>query len=167
LDLSTINARMQLSAKWAAKYALNPCLVAAVCEQESGWNPFAVRWEPAFFQKYIVPQGLENSTEAHTRAMSFGLMQIMGEVARELGFDGKFLTQLCDPDVSLDFGCRKLKKCFVEHGVAVAPSGALDAEWPLLAYNGGADRTYAEQVLARLPQYENHISGSYGAQGVS
>jgi soluble lytic murein transglycosylase-like protein len=164
LDLSTIDARMQLSAKWAAKYALNPCLVAAVCEQESGWNPFAVRWEPAFFQKYIVPQGLENSTEAHCRAMSFGLMQVMGEVAREFGFEGKFLTQLCDPDTALDFGCRKLKKCFVEHCVPTV-GGTGDAEWPLLAYNGGADQTYAEQVLARLPRYENHIAGSYGTQG--
>lgn len=166
MDLSTIDARMQLAAKWAAKYALDPCIVAAVCEQESGWNPFAVRWEPAFFQKYIVPQGLPNATEAHTRAMSFGLMQVMGEVARELGFEGKFLTQLCDPDTALDLGCRKLKKCFAEHDVLQSDKVA-EMQWPLLAYNGGADQTYADQVLARLPRYVSYLASDHGIQGAA
>jgi soluble lytic murein transglycosylase-like protein len=162
LDLSTIDARMQLAAKWAAKYGLNPYIVAAVCEQESNWNPFAVRWEPAFFQRYIVPQGLADATEAHTRAMSFGLMQVMGEVARENGFEGRFLTQLCDPDTALDFGCRKLKKCFVDHGILLADNTQM-ADYPLLAYNGGGNPQYAAQVLARVPRYETYSTQVHGA----
>jgi soluble lytic murein transglycosylase-like protein len=152
---------MQLAAKWAAKYGLNPYIVAAVCEQESGWNPFAVRWEPAFFQRYVVPQGLGDSTEAYTRAMSFGLLQVMGEVAREEGFAGKFLTELCDPDTGLDYGCRKLKKCFIEHGVLLSDDVQLAAH-PLLSYNGGGNLEYATQVLARVPRYEGYARASQG-----
>jgi soluble lytic murein transglycosylase-like protein len=144
LDLSTNSARLALVTKYATKYGLDPCLVCAVCEQESAWNPFATRWEPAFFQKYVVPQGLEDGTEAYTRAMSFGLMQVMGETARELGFQGKFLAQLCDPDIAIDLGCRKLQKCFSIHG---------DTETALLCYNGGDDATYGVTVMARVAHY--------------
>jgi soluble lytic murein transglycosylase-like protein len=144
MDLSTNDARLALAAKYAAKYGLEPSLVCAVIEQESFWNPFAIRWEPLFFQRYIVPQGLADATEAYTRAMSFGLMQIMGETAREFGFQGKFLTQLCDPDIGVEIGCRKLQKCFSVHG---------DAETSLLAYNGGGDAYYPAQVLARVERY--------------
>jgi soluble lytic murein transglycosylase-like protein len=144
MDLSTNTARLALATKYAPKYGLDPCVVAAVCEQESAWNPFAVRWEPSFFQRYIVPQGLQDATEAYTRAMSFGLMQIMGETAREFGFEGKFLTALCDPDVGVEFGCRKLQKEFEIHR---------DTETALLAYNGGDNPEYGLQVIARVPHY--------------
>ena len=144
MDLSTNDARLGLVKKYAVKYGLDPCLVCAVCEQESGWNPYAVRWEPAFFQKYIVPQGLKDATEAYTRAMSFGLMQVMGETARELGFEGKFLTQLCDPDIAVDLGCRKLQRCFEIHR---------DTETSLLCYNGGDDSAYGLTVMARVAHY--------------
>ena len=35
--------------------ALDPGLVCAVIEQESAWNPWAMRYEPAFFTKYVAP----------------------------------------------------------------------------------------------------------------
>ena len=86
------------------------------------------------------------ATEANTRAMSFGLMQVMGEVARELGFAGEFLTELCDPHVGIEFGCRKLAKALAKH------NGQLEES--LLAYNGGADKLYPSKVLALVPSYQ-------------
>ena len=58
MDLSTIDARMQLAGKWAAKYGLNPYIVAAVCEQESGWNPYVhyVHYVPDPHDVIIVPK---------------------------------------------------------------------------------------------------------------
>jgi soluble lytic murein transglycosylase-like protein len=70
----------------AAAHALDPALVCAICEQESAWDPFALRYEPAFFDRYVAPQlaaGKISVTEAHARAFSWGLMQVMGQVARE------------------------------------------------------------------------------------
>ena len=55
MDLSTNDARLALAKKWATKYGLDPLIVCAVIEQESGWNPWAIRFEPAFVQRYIKP----------------------------------------------------------------------------------------------------------------
>jgi soluble lytic murein transglycosylase-like protein len=88
---------------------------------------------------------LIDQTEAQTRAISFGLMQVMGQVAREHGFQGRFLSQLCDPDVGVDLGCHKLHECFAAH------EG--DPEAALLAYNGGGNSEYGKQVLARVTRY--------------
>lgn len=146
MDLSTNDARVALATKWARKYGLDPYIVCAVCEQESGWNPTAIRFEPAFEARYIKPALPDAPTTRElTEAISFGLMQVMGEVAIEFGWAGKFLTELCDPDMGVDFGCRKLQKCFATHP---------DAEQALLAYNGGGNQFYGKQVLARVAHYE-------------
>jgi soluble lytic murein transglycosylase-like protein len=149
LDLTTKESRIALASKYAAKHGLDAAIVAAVCEQESGWNCWAVRFEPAFLERYVVPLGLTDSTEMHCRSTSFGLMQILGQVARENGFSGRFLTELCDPDVGMDFACLKLKHCFARH--------ADNETAALLEYNGGANQSYASQVLARTASYQQDV----------
>ena len=152
MDLSTNDARVALAAKWAAKYGLDPYIVCAVCEQESGWNPWAIRFEPGFLERYVKPINPQApTTHEIARATSFGLCQVMGEVAIECGFAGKFLTELCDPDTGVDYGCRKLQKCFAAHS---------DAETALLTYNGGGNQWYGKQVLARVPHYEAGTEGA-------
>src|SRR3984893_8910226 len=94
----------------ARVHALWPDLVCAIIEQESAWNPWALRYEPSFYAKYIAPRmatgAITSATEAHTRAFSWGLMQVMGQVAREHGFTGVSLAALCEPATALDVGCR-------------------------------------------------------------
>jgi len=137
-------------AKFAAashKLKLDPALVCAVIEQESRWKPFAVRFEPAFHEKYLVPMHAAfPPTEDMCRAMSFGLMQLMGETARELGFKNEFLTSLCDPDVGLDWGCA--------HLVRRIASADGDLRQGLQRWNGGKNLNYADEVLARMPRYK-------------
>jgi soluble lytic murein transglycosylase-like protein len=148
MDLSTLSDRKALAAKYAAKHNLDTVLVCAVCEQESGWNTFAVRFEPAFETRYIHPAlPSAPSTLELTKAISFGLMQLMGETAIEFGWHGTFLTELCDPDIGVDFGCAKLRHCLDIR----AAGGETQA---LLAYNGGSNPLYPSQVLARKPHYE-------------
>ena len=91
----------------ATKHALDPALVCAIIEQESSWNPHAIRYEPGFRTRYVAPLGLP-PTEEIARSISWGLMQVMGQVAREHGFEGKFLSALCDPAIGLDIGCAAL-----------------------------------------------------------
>ena len=55
MDLSTVDARKALVAKYAVKYGLDLAIVCAVCEQESSWNTYAIRFEPAFEARYIKP----------------------------------------------------------------------------------------------------------------
>jgi soluble lytic murein transglycosylase-like protein len=137
-----------LARRAAAAQSLDPALVCAVVEQESGWNPWAMRYEPAFFAKYVANLYTNNkisASEAYSRGFSWGLMQVMGQVARETGFDAAFLSALCDPEQGLATGCKVLRKKFD------AMSG--DMTRALLAWNGGANPAYAAQVLARRAHY--------------
>lgn len=133
-------------AKAAATMAgVDPVLACAVCEQESNWNPWAVRFEPAFYSRYIVPMKGLTATEAYGRAFSYGLAQIMGEVAREMGFTGRYLPELFDPETNLKYGCMKLKKCLDATGGNVTMA--------LLRYNGGSNTDYPNEVQARMGKY--------------
>jgi soluble lytic murein transglycosylase-like protein len=163
----------------AAAHNLYPELICAICEQESAWNPWAIRYEPAFYEKYIrplvdssqlthsrstsvghseeavprptrnlnlcVPPGVTLATESRARAFSWGLMQVMGQVAREHNFAGASLAQLCDPAVGLDVGCRVFAA-----KLAAAEGNVTRA---LLLWNGGANREYPVEVLARADKY--------------
>jgi soluble lytic murein transglycosylase-like protein len=139
---------LTLARKAAAAHSLDPSLVCAVVEQESAWNPWAMRYEPAFFAKYVASLYTNNkiaATEAYARGFSWGLMQVMGQVARETGFDALFLSALCEPEQGLAVGCKVLRKKF--------DAMAGDTTRALLAWNGGANSTYAAQVLARRARY--------------
>lgn len=139
----------------AMKYGLDPALICAICEQESGdrkpdpqtgreaWNTWAIRHEPAFEAKYIKPLHLMD-TEEVARAISWGLVQIMGESAREIGYTGH-LAQACDPAVGLDLGVRWFKRKLQQAGGDISKA--------LLLWNGGGDETYDEKVLARVDKY--------------
>ena len=134
----------------AAAAGIDPQLVCAVIEQESDWNPWAVRYEPGFLSRYVAPlytAGKFSATEAYTRAMSWGLMQVMGQVAREFGFKESSLAELCDPATGVEFGCKILSR-----RLARAKG---DTSLALQAWNGGAYANYAAEVLARMRNYSS------------
>lgn len=131
---------------------ISPMLLAAVIHQESAGNPFAVRYEPNFFKKYVedktrktmlghVPTRCAFETEARLRATSFGLMQIMGQVLRERGFKGEFLTEALDPKTNLKWGSEFLQTLLLKHQ---------DTEAALLRWNGGGNKNYGKEVLGHI-----------------
>ncbi len=100
--------------------------------------------------RYVAPlytAGKLSATEAYTRAMSWGLMQVMGQVAREFGFKESSLAELCEPAAGVEFGCRIL-------AVRLARAKG-DVPAALQAWNGGADMNYAAEVLARKRNYSS------------
>lgn len=138
-------SELQDKAKYYARvYDLDGALVCAVIEQESNWAQWAIRYEPEFQKRYVEPLG-KGETETVARSISWGLMQLMGQVARELGFQGK-MASLCDPDVGLPLSCQHLKNKMDAH------SG--DVHAGLQAWNGGGNPDYADEVLARKSHYE-------------
>jgi len=138
-----------LACRAAEAHALWPEVVCAIVEQESSWNPWALRYEPAFYEKYIAPQlargNIVDLTESHARAFSWGLMQVMGQAAREHGFNGASLAALCDPAAGIEIGCRVFaaKLAAAEGNVARA----------LLLWNGGGNQDYPAAVLVRAGHY--------------
>jgi len=149
---------LSLARDAATKHSLDPALVCAVVEQESAWDAHAIRYEPAFRTRYVTPLGLP-PTEEIARSISWGLMQVMGQVAREHGFAAKFLSALCDPVAGLDAGCDVLVSKFAT-AVAAAqshgtfPDASTLAASALQLWNGGGNPNYATEVLVRIANYK-------------
>jgi soluble lytic murein transglycosylase-like protein len=143
----TIAAKQALDSALSASSVIctGTALVCAIIEQESAWDAHAIRYEPGFRSRYVAPLGLP-PTEEVARSISWGLMQVMGQVAREHGFSGKFLSAPCDPATGLDIGCAVL--------ASKLSASAANVERALELWNGGANADYASQVLARLANYE-------------
>lgn len=135
---------VSLSACVAERHGLDSALVCAVIEQESGWDPNAIRFEPSFRERYVAPLGF-SATEEISRSMSWGLMQVLGQVARERGYKANSLAGLCDPSTNMEIGCVVLS-----HKLTAADG---DASAGLLLWNGGSNPAYPAEVLARIPRY--------------
>lgn len=146
--LHTLPVEWQLP-QLAVSTALPPTLLLALVEVESRGNPWAIRYEPSYrwlwdlhhkapFQgqgAYADPTRFPSllpcspATEWAAQKTSWGLLQVMGAVARERGFRGPFLSALCEPWVGLELGCRQLTWLRGQTG------GDLQAM--VAAYNGG------------------------------
>jgi soluble lytic murein transglycosylase-like protein len=118
----------------AARHGLDPYLIGAIVLTESSGQTHAVRYEPSYRWLYkpeeVKPSMSSLETEVTCQKISFGLMQVMGAVAREYGHRG-WLTELCRPEVGLEYGCKyfvRLLKRFRTIDAAVS------------AYNQGSPR---------------------------
>lgn len=153
----------------AARHGLSPLLVAAIITTESAGNTYAWNPEPKYrwfwnvatnkpfrtlsqaeIDSEIPPLDFpylagDRDQEWWAQQASWGLMQIMGAVARENGFTRRYLTQLVDEEDSIEYGCRQLLRLkgryHQDHG------------WPgvIAAYNAGSPR----RSKARPTLYEN------------
>jgi len=119
-------------------------------------------------------------TELLAQQTSWGLMQIMGATARERGFaDNNYhynasnkgwLTELCDPQVNLEWGCRHLR-WMLDH--AGSFNIRASTQWQnadlAAAWNGGArimefvnakptgrykNQSYVDRVVRAMVNYE-------------
>lgn len=103
-----------------------------------------MRYEPLFRERYVRHLRL-TPTEEIARSTSWGLMQVMGQVAREHGFEGEFLCEICSPSVGIQIGCIVLAN-------KVECAGG-DVRKALLLWNGGDGADYPDRVLAKMPRY--------------
>jgi soluble lytic murein transglycosylase-like protein len=107
-------------------------IVRGIVCQESRGIPTATRYEDDFYEEYTEPMSL-SADEEKKRATSWGLMQIMGQTARERGFKGKF-EELLDPQVGLYWGCRQLSVFHARYFKRYGWDGVI------AAYNAGSPR---------------------------
>ena len=97
----------------AKREGVHDKLLAAIIDTESNWCVWACRYEPGW-RWFLNPKQWSKrlhqttKTEWMQQATSYGLCQVMGTVARELGFKS-FLAELCDPEINLIYGAKKLK----------------------------------------------------------
>lgn len=110
-------------------------VIAAATMVESSGNPFVTRYEDHYrwtldCAKYARQNGIREADEEHFQKTSWGFLQIMGGVARELGYYGP-LTRLAEPSTGLHWGSKKLALCLKKYG------NLADA---IAAYNAGSPR---------------------------
>lgn len=133
-----------LARKVALAAGLDDAIFCGLVEQESDFDNWAIRYEPAFYKKYVQPIGLPE-TEAQARSFSWGCCQVMGQVAREMGYKLP-LPQLCDWEIGLQQGAKVLARNLKR--------SAGDMTAALLAYNGGGAPNYPVEVLAKAEKYK-------------
>ena len=130
-------------------------IAAARGGTRSGSVRYAARKD--FFRRYVrscrcTRAGKLSATEAYTRSMSWGLMQVMGQVARECGFEetSSRNSAIQPPESNGDAGSLS------NADSRWSPYG--DVEAALLAWNGGANPDYPSEVLARTRNYSSRRS---------
>lgn len=128
----------------AKSHGLNDSLICSIVEQESGWHPDATRYEPAFYEHYIIPLHLPEDV-GKQRATSYGLMQTMLQSVVEIGYTGDG-PSLYDAATNVDWGCKLFAKKLIR------ANG--DNHLALLYWNGGGNPLYPSQVMDRFPRYQ-------------
>lgn len=126
---------VEMAREAAIRHRLDPNWVYAVIQTESSGLISAIRYEPNW--RYLVRPSfyaeqlkITAETETQLQKFSYGLMQVMGSVARQYGYPDQ-LPLLLEPFRALEYGCKHLanfRKRF--------PTGR---DW-IAAYNAGSPR---------------------------
>lgn len=159
---------------------LSPNLVEAFVLKESSGDPWAWNPEPRYrylwnvrtqapFRKMtdaeqaseVPPADFpmiagDRDQEWWAQQASWGLMQLMGALARELGFGGRYLTQLCEPELNLRYGCM--------HIAALMTWAKGDIRRAAAAYNGGRggwEGIQAQQYAARIVSLVDSVNAMH------
>jgi len=137
----------ELCEKYGLKYELNPLILEAMIMIESGQEKWATRYESRWIWfltpiKYARLRGVTTKTERIHQSTSWGLMQVMGTVARELGFKGN-LPELCQPDIGVKYGAIKLSDLLDRYKALPLALAAYNAGSP----TSKAGAKYSDKVL--------------------
>ena len=112
----------------AQRESLPPALIAAVIQEESRFDPWATRSEPRYLRSHRVQRAAERYAREHQgganaytefvdRSRSYGLMQVMGETAREQGFRNRSSRSFTFPRMPSPMAQNYSRNC---SGVTVA-----------------------------------------------
>ena len=161
----------------AKRVGVLPQYVLAIITVESHGNPWAWNPEPKYrflwnvrtdaaFRKltaaeieseippfdFPAPAGADRDAEYWGQSASWGLMQVMGAVAREDGYTDPFLTGLCDPLEGATRGTRHFAGLMGRYGKAESAIAAYNAGSPRYLPGGRVfvNQGYVDKVLAAV-----------------
>lgn len=104
----------------AQNFRVDINIIKAIIAIESNASQWAAKFEPNT-EKYLVDPDkyakknfITVETEILLQKMSIGVMQTMGFLVRELGFNGPLLM-LTDPQIAIFYGVKKLKLLFDQY----------------------------------------------------
>lgn len=157
---------LPLVRKYVEGSSIPPEFVLATIEMESGGKPQAYRFEPGFYQKYLVNNETwqrmmkKHSWKPEDVSASYGLMQLMYTTAVGIGFGGQ-PQDLFNPEVSIKWGTTLIKRHMLKYN---------DLSMVACAYNGGGGSVknliegvdcrpvrYSKKVINMTKFYKMHI----------
>ena len=163
-----------LSRTWIARLPLNVIyevaidagvrwtLVAAIVQTESGGDPMAIRFEPDY--KYVIKVNdfaranvITSTTELMLQKSSFGLCQIMGGLARELGHKGSLL-ELLIPEINLKLSVQHMKNLIVKYPTRDDMIAAYNAGSPIKNLDG---KYRNQQYVDKVASYLNALNDTF------
>jgi soluble lytic murein transglycosylase-like protein len=142
-------------------------LLAAIVQTESSNNQWACRFEPHYKWIYKTKEnardnGITEATETVMQMTSFGLCQVMGAVARELGLKGH-IFQLLDQKVNLQYAAKLLKRLASRYKERDDIIAAYNAGSPIKGLNGAyRNQAYVDKVNLYLSAIETALKGQGG-----
>lgn len=152
---------IELVASECARERVDPNLILALIQTESGFNPNAARYERHFMyyhklEDFAKIQRITLETEKVFQKTSWGLMQIMGGTARWCGYAG-FLPDLCDPLIGVIWGVAYFKKMcakqvYLNDQIAIYNSGSVRKNSDGTYIN----QEYVDKVLGALSEYQKN-----------
>lgn len=140
-------------AEAAAAHGLDKRVVEALVIVESSGRTNAYRYEAGFWSKYLANHPDYRGAVPERVSASYGLMQVMYPVAREMGFPFADPELLFVPATGLEYGCRKL--------ASLLTWAEGDLQSALAAYNGGKaanrveprrNQAYCDRVMVALSE---------------
>ena len=146
--------------KWSKYYKVEEALVRAVCEQESQYVPFALRYEShlkrAKWYLATIPDRYKDDKYAYC---SMGYMQVLFGTARSYGFKGT-PHDLLSADNSIRYGVRHLAQLIKSY---------YNIERVISAYNQGTpkkskatgkfhNQSYVNSVLKYYKRFGGRVS---------
>lgn len=162
-------AAADIARTFAQKHGIPEQLLRALVQVESAGDPWAMRFEPGYrwlwdvragkpyrgdAQSLPAPSFVSQETELTGQRTSWGLLQVMGAVAREHGYRGRYLSVLCDPEFGMEYGCLHLKHLHSRFS-------AQGWEGVTAAYNAGSPRRRDDGRWVNQPYVDRvrHLGG--------
>jgi hypothetical protein len=133
-------------------------LACAIAETESYFDELAVRFEANWkylknVEGFASSSKISQDSERILQMCSWGMMQVMGSVARELGHRVNLL-ELTKPEVGVRFGVLKLKELTKKYS---------KIEDVVASYNAGSPRKLDTTKYVNQT-YVNKVMGIYAAR---
>jgi len=135
------------------KYGINPAILLATADQESGFDPTRIRFEQSWKDQYkkLWKQGKLTDIEYDLLFSSIGLMQIGYGLHRDT-CEIKHFTELLDPDKNLDCAAKLYRNCFNRNS-DLKPAARVRT--CVKEFNGSGPRAekYRDIVMEKIDDY--------------
>ena len=148
------NAVLNIVRSTAGTVGIDPNLAQAIAEVESSLDPTVARYEKNFPyiltpDKFAKTLNISTETEHEFQKFSWGVMQLMGVCARELGFQS-MLPLLIQPSLGALYGCRKLHAVMKKNPKLEDAISAYNAGTAVIKNGRYINQEYVDKVMEKL-----------------